>query len=72
MPQSERSQPRGFLFDVRVLELADERGEFCGKLLAGAGAEVVKVEPHGGSRNRAIGPCCEDIDDPERSLPVWH
>ena len=72
MPQSERSQPKGFLFDVRVLELADERGEFCGKLLAGAGAEVVKVEPPGGSRTRAIGPFYEDIDDPERSLHFWH
>ena len=31
---------QGFLFDVKVLELADEKGEFLGKLLAGAGADV--------------------------------
>ena len=30
----------GFLFDVKVLELGDEKGEFCGKLFAGAGADV--------------------------------
>ena len=36
---------QGFLSDIRVLELADEKGEFCGKLLAGAGADVIKVEP---------------------------
>ena len=27
----------GFLFDVKVLELADEKGEFLGTLLTGAG-----------------------------------
>ena len=37
----------GFLFDVKVLELADEKGEFCGNI-AGAGADVLKIEPPGG------------------------
>ena len=46
----------GFLFDVKVLELADEKGEFCGKLLAGAGADVLKIEPPGGQATREIGP----------------
>ena len=63
---------RGFLFDVRVLELADERGEFAGKLLAGAGADVVKVEPPGGQRTRAIGPFYQDMRGPNRSLHFWH
>ena len=63
---------RGFLFDVRVLELADEKGEFCGKLLAGAGADVIKVEPPGGSPTRRIGPFYQDREDPERSLHFWH
>ena len=62
----------GFLFDVRVLELADEKGEFCGKLLAGAGADVLKIEPPGGNSTRNIGPFCDDIEDPERSLYFWH
>jgi crotonobetainyl-CoA:carnitine CoA-transferase CaiB-like acyl-CoA transferase len=62
----------GFLFDVQVLELADEKGEFCGKLLAGAGAEVVKVEPPGGNSTRALGPFYHDEPHPDRSLYFWH
>ncbi len=72
MTQPDASQPKGFLFDVRVLELADERGEFCGKLLAGAGADVVKIEPPQGNRTRHIGPFYQDREDPERSLHFWH
>lgn len=62
----------GFLFDVRVLELADEKGEFCGKLLAGAGADVIKVEPPGGNPTRALGPFYHDEPHPDRSLYFWH
>jgi crotonobetainyl-CoA:carnitine CoA-transferase CaiB-like acyl-CoA transferase len=62
----------GFLFDVRVLELADEKGEFCGKLLAGAGADVIKVEPPGGNSTRAIGPFYHDEPHPDLSLYFWH
>jgi crotonobetainyl-CoA:carnitine CoA-transferase CaiB-like acyl-CoA transferase len=62
----------GFLFDVKVLELADEQGEFCGKLLAGAGAEVLKVEPPGGNSTRALGPFYHDEPHPDRSLYFWH
>lgn len=63
---------QGFLFDVKVLELADEKGEFCGKLLAGAGADVIKVEPPGGNSTRALGPFYHDEPHPERSLYFWH
>jgi crotonobetainyl-CoA:carnitine CoA-transferase CaiB-like acyl-CoA transferase len=62
----------GFLFDVKVLELADEKGEFCGKLLAGAGADVLKVEPPDGNATRALGPFYHDDPHPERSLYFWH
>jgi crotonobetainyl-CoA:carnitine CoA-transferase CaiB-like acyl-CoA transferase len=61
-----------FLSDIRVLELADERGEYCGRLLAGAGADVIKVEPPDGSPTRRIGPFIDDVEDPERSLHFWH
>lgn len=37
--------PTGYLAGVRVLEVADEIDAYCGKLLAGLGADVVKVEP---------------------------
>ena len=66
------SKPKGFLFDIRVLEVADHRGEFLGKLLAGAGADVVKVEPPQGAPTRGIGPFYEDSGDPEQSLHFWH
>lgn len=61
-----------FLTGIRVIELADEVGEYCGKVLAGLGADVIKVEPPGGERTRTYGPFYEDIVDPERSLYFWH
>src|ERR1051326_7922225 len=62
---------RGPLTGIRVIELADEQAEYCGLTLAGLGADVVKVEPPGGSPTRRIGPFYEDRDDPERSLFFW-
>src|SRR5579862_2751384 len=62
----------GFLFDVKVLELGDEKGEFCGKLFAGAGADVIKVEAPGGGATRQNAPFYHDQPDPERSLYFWH
>ena len=61
----------GSLTGVRVIELADEQAEYCGLTLAGLGAEVIKVEPPGGSPTRRIGPFYEDQEDPERSLFFW-
>jgi crotonobetainyl-CoA:carnitine CoA-transferase CaiB-like acyl-CoA transferase len=54
------------------VEIADEQAEYCGLLLAGLGAEVIKVEPPGGNTTRGIGPFYEDVPDPERSLYFWH
>ncbi len=61
-----------FLEGVRVIELADELGEYCGKVLAGFGAEVIKVEPMGGEATRSIGPFLDDVPHPNRSLHFWH
>src|SRR3989441_2574374 len=75
--QDERSVPshltpsRGPLTGIRVIELADEQAEYCGLALAGLGADVVKVEPPGGSPTRSIGHFYEDREDPERSLFFW-
>jgi len=44
------------LAGIRVLDLANERAELAGRLLADLGAEVLKVEPPGGSPSRARGP----------------
>ena len=57
---------------LRVLELADETGQFCGKLLGDLGADVVKIEPPGGERSRHVGPFLDDIPHPERSLSFWY
>lgn len=59
------------LAGLRVVELADERGEYAGMLLAALGADVVKVEPPAGSPTRAIGPFVGDEPGPDRSLHFW-
>ena len=69
-PSASRSQ--GFLEGIRVIELADELGEYCGKVLAGLGADVIKVEPPGGGPTRRYGPFYEDEPHPNRSLYFWH
>ncbi|HUY21435.1 MAG TPA: CoA transferase [Acidimicrobiales bacterium] len=56
---------------VRVLELTDESAEYCGRLLAGLGADVVKVEPAEGAPSRHIGPFLDDEPGPDRSLAFW-
>lgn len=61
----------GMLSGVRVIEVADELGEYCGLLLAGLGAEVIKVEPPEGNSTRSIGPFLNDKPDPNGSLFFW-
>ncbi|MBP1684879.1 MAG: putative acyl-CoA transferase/carnitine dehydratase [Deltaproteobacteria bacterium] len=52
----------------RVLELADEKGLYCGKLLADMGADVIKIERPGGDPTRNIPPFWGDTPHPERGL----
>ncbi|MEA3215022.1 MAG: hypothetical protein QOJ19_1178, partial [Acidimicrobiia bacterium] len=54
----------------RVLDLTDERGQLTGLILAALGADVIAVEPPGGSPSRRLGPFVDDQPDPESSL--WH
>jgi Predicted acyl-CoA transferases/carnitine dehydratase len=61
-----------YLQGIRVLELADETGEYGGRVLAGLGADVVKVEPPEGETTRRIGPFRGDVPSPEESLHFWH
>jgi crotonobetainyl-CoA:carnitine CoA-transferase CaiB-like acyl-CoA transferase len=65
------SEVQGPLTGLRVLELADEKGQFCGRLMGDLGADVVKIEPPGGEPCRHIGPFLDDIPHPERSLSFW-
>jgi len=57
---------------LRVVEVGDEVSAYAGKLLAGLGADVIKVEPPEGCATRNIGPFYEDEPGPERSLFWWH
>jgi crotonobetainyl-CoA:carnitine CoA-transferase CaiB-like acyl-CoA transferase len=59
------------LGEFLVLETGDERGEFAGLLLAGLGAEVIRVEPPAGASSRRLGPFAGDKPEPERSLHFW-
>ena len=62
----------GPLSGLRVLELADEKGEFCGKLMADLGADVIKIEPPGGGTSRTLGPFLDDVPNREQSISFWH
>jgi benzylsuccinate CoA-transferase BbsE subunit len=56
------------LHGIRVLELADASGVYCGKLLADMGADVIKIERPGGDATREIPPFWGDEPRPERGL----
>jgi crotonobetainyl-CoA:carnitine CoA-transferase CaiB-like acyl-CoA transferase len=63
----------GALAGVRVVELVDEPVEYCGRLLGGLGADVVKLEPPEGASSRRQGPFVDGRDgDPDASLHFWH
>ena len=59
---------KGMLSGIKVLDLSDEKGSFCSKLLADMGADVIKIEEPGGSSSRMIGPFWGGSPHPERSL----
>ena len=52
----------------RVLDLTDEKGVFCTRLLADYGADVVRVEPPTGDSSRSRGPFAKDEPHIEKSL----
>ena len=62
----------GPLDGVKVVELTHEHVAWAGKLVADLGADVVVVEPPGGSAQRSYGPFLDDVPGPERSLWWWH
>jgi crotonobetainyl-CoA:carnitine CoA-transferase CaiB-like acyl-CoA transferase len=71
-PTRVRAADGGAFNGLRVLELADEKGQWCGKLIADMGADVIKIEPPSGESTRAIGPFYQDVPHRERSLAFWH
>ena len=61
----------GMLNIYRVLDLTDEKGLLCGKLLGDLGADVIKIEKPGGDASRNMGPFYMDDHHPEKSL-FWY
>src|SRR5690242_21566728 len=59
---------QGLLAPFRVLDLTDELGFLCGKILGDLGADVIKIERPGGDPARRLGPFYGDRPHPERSL----
>lgn len=59
------------LSGYRALDLTDEKGFLCGKILADLGADVIKVERPGGDPSRNLGPFYHDEPHPEKSLLWW-
>jgi crotonobetainyl-CoA:carnitine CoA-transferase CaiB-like acyl-CoA transferase len=60
--------PPGFLSPYRVLDLTDYRGVLAGHMLAQLGAEVIQVEPPGGTDARRQPPYAPDWPQGENSL----
>ena len=56
------------LSPYRVLDLTEGGFNWCGKVLGDLGADVIKIEPTGGSPTRAIGPFVDGHKGKERSL----
>lgn len=61
--------PNSLLGSYRALDLTDEPGQFCGRLLADLGADVIKVEKPGGDPSRNCGPFYHNLPSPENSIP---
>jgi crotonobetainyl-CoA:carnitine CoA-transferase CaiB-like acyl-CoA transferase len=61
-------QRNRMLEGYRALDLTDEKGYLCGKILAELGVDVIKIEKPGGDAARGIGPFWHDQVDPEKSL----
>ena len=56
------------LSPYRVLDLTEGGCMVGGKILGDLGADVIKIEPPGGSPSRSIGPFYRNDPDPEKSL----
>ncbi|MGD9751851.1 MAG: CaiB/BaiF CoA transferase family protein [Acidimicrobiia bacterium] len=60
------------LTGLRVLDASDHRGQLAGQILADLGAEVILIEPPGGSPSRRVGPFIDGHEqDPDGSLWFW-
>ncbi|MFC1532633.1 CaiB/BaiF CoA transferase family protein [Thermodesulfobacteriota bacterium] len=56
------------LSGFRALDLTDEKGFLCCKILSDMGVDTIKIEKPGGDPARNIPPFYHDTPDPEKSL----
>ena len=56
------------LSGYRVLDLTDDKGYLCGRILAELGADVIKIEPPAGDSGRKTTPFYHNEPDPQKSL----
>jgi len=56
------------MLPYRVLDLCDEKGIFCGRILADLGSDVIKVEKPGTDSTLRQGPFYHDSPNSEKSL----
>ncbi|MBI4288197.1 MAG: CoA transferase [Chloroflexi bacterium] len=68
---SSEKETDGVLAPYRVLDLSDEKGHLCGKVLGDLGADVIKIEPLMGDAVRYRGPFYRDQVDSDNGLQWW-
>ena len=56
---------------LTVIELADRRNQWAGKLLADGGARVMQIEPIDGRPGGWTGPFVQDKPDADNCLDYW-
>jgi len=56
---------------LTVVELADRKNQWAGKLLSDGGARVIQIEPTTGSPGRWCGPFVDDTPHLDRCLDYW-
>jgi crotonobetainyl-CoA:carnitine CoA-transferase CaiB-like acyl-CoA transferase len=66
------AQPPVALSGYRVLDLCQDHGMLCTKIMADLGADVITIEPPTGNPTRCREPFYQDQDDTEKSLYFWY
>ncbi len=71
-PTVPADHPNGPLAGYRVLDLADEKGQLCARLLGELGADVIKIEPpRDGDPTRQNGPFFKGEQAENNSIYWW-